>query len=69
MKIELNNKRYMIISIDKYLNRIEISTFDEHDNNEQVRTIDEIEFVDLYNILVYAQDHNKDIYKLWEVIK
>lgn len=66
MKIELNNKRYMLISIDKYMNNINVSIFDDKNDLETMRTINKIEFVDLWNILVYAQDHNKDIFKLWE---
>ena len=67
MKIEINNKRYLKITIDKYLNRIQIYTFDSNDNCEQVRAIDELEFIDLYNILTYSQDNNIDISSLWEV--
>ncbi len=66
MKIELNNQRYMLVNIDKHMNIINISIFDNKNNLESKRTINEFEFVDLFNILTYAQNHKKDIFRLWE---
>lgn len=67
MKINVNNGNYLQIEIDKYLNRIQIYKFDSNGNILNIRCIDDFEMVDLYNILVYAQDNNKDISNLWEV--
>ena len=67
MKINVNNGNYLQIEIDKHLNRIQIYKFDSNGNILNIRRIDDFEFVDLYNILVYAQDNNKDISNLWEV--
>ena len=67
MKINVNNGNYLQIEIDKHLNRIQIYKFDSKNNILCVRCIDDFEFIDLYNILVYAQDNNKDISNLWEV--
>lgn len=65
MKIEVNNKIYLKIYIDKTRNALKIETW-KKGQVEQTRLIDEVEFVDLYNILVYAQEHNKNIYELWK---
>ena len=64
MKIETNNNRHLEVYIDKTQNKIQVYTFDEHNNCENLRCINEVEFIDLYNILVYAQDHNKEIFRL-----
>ncbi len=65
MKIEINNKQYLKINIDKTRNAIRVEKWN-NGQVEQTRFINEVEFVDLYNILVYAQDNNKNIYELWE---
>ena len=66
MKIEINNGMYLKVSIDKTRNAIRVETY-KKGQVLQTRLINEVEFVDLYNILVYAQDHNKEIFRLWEV--
>ena len=66
MKIEVNNNRHLEVYIDKTQNKIQVYTFDENNNCENLRSINEVEFIDLYNILVYAQDHNKEIFRLWD---
>lgn len=67
MKINVNNGDYLQIEVDKTLNRIQIYKFDSNGNILNIRCIDDFEMVDLYNILIYAQDNNKDISKLWGV--
>ena len=67
MKINVNNGNYLQIEIDKTLNRIQIYKFDYNGNILNIRCIDDFEMVDLYNILVYAQDNNKDIVNLWGI--
>lgn len=66
MKIEINNGMYLKVSIDKTRNAIRVETY-KKGQVLQTRLINEVEFVDLYNILVYAQDHDKEIFRLWEV--
>lgn len=64
MKIEINNKRYLKVFIN--CNKIIVETYNEENEIECRRSINEVEFVDLYNILVYANDNDKKIYELWE---
>lgn len=65
MKIEINNGMYLKVSIDKTRNAIRVETY-KKGQVLQTRLINEVEFVDLYNILVYAQDHDLEIFRLWE---
>lgn len=65
MKIEINNGMYLKVSIDKTRNAIRVETY-KKGQVLQTRFINEIELVDLYNILVYSQDHDKEIFRLWE---
>ncbi|MEI3530106.1 MAG: hypothetical protein V8Q75_03400 [Bacilli bacterium] len=67
MKIEINNKQWLIVKINEKDNKIAVTKHNEYGDLKELRTINEIEFVDLYNILVYAQDHKIDIFRLWEV--
>ncbi len=66
MKIEINNKQWLIVKIDEKNNKILIEKHNEYGDLTELRTINEIEFVDLYNILIYAQNHKTDIFRLWE---
>lgn len=66
MKIKVNNNRHLEVYIDRTQNKIQVYTFDENNNCTNLRSINEVEFIDLYNILVYAQDHNKEIFRLWD---
>ena len=66
MKIPLNNKRYMIVNIDESKKHIKISIYNSKKELERIKTINEVEFVDLFNILTYAQDHKKEIFRLWD---
>lgn len=69
MKIEINNKQWLIVKIDEKNNKIVITKHNEYGDLEELRTINEIELVDLYNILIYAQNHKTDIFRLWEARK
>ena len=66
MKIEINNKQWLIVKIDEKNNKILIEKHNDDGDLTELRTINEIEFVDLYNILIYAQNHKTDIFRLWE---
>ena len=65
MKIEINNDMYLKVSIDKTRNAIKVETY-KKGQVLKTRFISEVDFVDLYNILVYSQDHDIEIFKLWE---
>ena len=65
MKIEINNGMYLKVSIDKTRNAIKVETY-KKGQVLQARLISEVDFVDLYNILVYSQDHDIEIFRLWE---
>lgn len=65
MKIEINNGMYLKLSIDKTRNAIKVETY-KKGQVLQTRLISEVDFVDLYNILVYSQDHDIEIFRLWE---
>lgn len=65
MKIEINNGMYLKVSIDKTRNAIKVETY-KKGQVLQTRLISEVDFVDLYNILVYSQDHDIEIFRLWE---
>lgn len=65
MKIEINNSMYLKVSIDKTRNAIKVETY-KKEQVLQTRLISEVDFVDLYNILVYSQEHDIEIFKLWE---
>lgn len=67
MKIEVNNQRYLIIKKHEVNNWLVVETYNHKNELESKRGITDIEFVDLYNILVYAQDNNKKIHELWEI--
>nr|DAW45510.1 MAG TPA: hypothetical protein [Caudoviricetes sp.] len=65
MKIEINNGMYLKVSIDKTRNAIKVETY-KKGQVLQTRLISEVDFVDLYNILAYSQDHDVEIFRLWE---
>ena len=65
MKIEINNGMYLKVSIDKTRNAIKVETY-KKGQVLKARLISEVDFVDLYNILVYSQDHDIEIFRLWE---
>ena len=65
MKIEINNGMYLKVSIDKTRNAIKVETY-KKGQVLQTRLISEVDFVDLYNILVYSQDYDIEIFRLWE---
>lgn len=65
MKIEINNGMYLKVSIDKTRNAIKVETY-KKGQVLQTRLISEVDFVDLYNILVYSQDNDTEIFRLWE---
>lgn len=69
MRIDINNKHCLIIKIDEKNNKIIVEKHNEYGDLEELRTISEIEFVDLYNILIYAQNHKTNIFRLWEAKK
>lgn len=66
MKLEINNKRYLMVKKHETNNWLIVETYDSNNNLECARSISESEFVDLYNILVYAHDNDKKIHELWE---
>jgi len=66
MKININNQQYIIVDLDKKNNNIIVKTFDHNNELKYTKYINEVDFIDLYNILVYAQDHNIEIFRLWE---
>lgn len=66
MKIEINNGMYLKVSIDKTRYAIKIEKYKKGQVLE-TRLIDEKEFIDIYNLLVYAQDNDLEIYKLWDI--
>lgn len=66
MNIEINNREHLKVFIDKDRNTIIIEKYNVCNQVESTRKISETEFVDLYNILIYAQDHKIDIFRLWE---
>ena len=65
MKIEVNNQRYLKIKKHEVNNWLIIEIYNHKNELESRRSITALEFVDLYNILVYAQDNNKKIHELW----
>ena len=66
MKIIINNDMYLKINIDKTRNAIRIEKYEKNQVLE-TRLIDEKEFIDIYNLLVYAQDNNIEVYNLWNI--
>lgn len=67
MKIEVNNQRYLIIKKHEVNNWLIIETYNNKNEIESKRSMTDIEFVDLYNILVYAHNNDKKIHELWEI--
>lgn len=67
MKIEVNNQRYLIIKKHEVNNWLIIETYNHKNELESKRSITDIEFVELYNILVYANNNNKKIHELWGI--
>lgn len=66
MEIEINNGMYLKVIIDKTRNAIRVEKY-KKDQVLETRLIDEKEFIDIYNLLVYAQDNDIEIFRLWEV--
>ena len=66
MKIEINNGMYLEVDIDKTRYAIRVEKYKKGQVLE-TRLIDEKEFIDIYNLLVYAQDNDIEIFRLWEV--
>lgn len=65
MKIEINNGMYLEVDIDKTRYAIRVEKYKKGQVLE-TRLIDEKEFIDIYNLLVYAQDNDIEIFRLWE---
>ena len=65
LKIQVENKNYLEIELNGQLNSIMVYKYDSKGNLIHGHKISECEFVDLYNILVYAQENNKNICDLW----
>lgn len=66
MKITINNGMYLKINIDKTRNAIRIEKYEKNQVLE-TRLIDEKQFIDIYNLVIYAQDNNIEIYQLWNI--
>ena len=58
MKININNQQYIIVDLDKNNNIIIIKTFNHKNELTNTKYMNEIEFIDLYNILIYSQYNN-----------
>lgn len=67
LKIQVENKNYLEIELNGQLESIIVYKYNDKGDLIQGRRIDAIEFVDLYNILVYAQENGKKICDLWGV--
>lgn len=65
LKIQVENKNYLEIELNGQLESIMIYKYNDKGEMLQGRRIDASEFVDLYNILVYAQENEKKICDLW----
>lgn len=65
LKIQVENKNYLEIELNGQLESIMVYKYNDKGEMLQGRRIDASEFVDLYNILVYAQENGKKICDLW----